>query len=126
MGPEGVDKGKGVKLLILPPGYKDKAPKGYIPLPSETYGDFALLRSILRGETDADTAKAVTYGKRVKLYPLAQAANPPATVFVDATDVVFGWLYSLRSQLLSVARSHRSDRALAERDKAMIDQLKSP
>ena len=37
VGPAGVDKGKGGKYLILPPGYKDKAPEGYIALPSETY-----------------------------------------------------------------------------------------
>jgi hypothetical protein len=125
VGPEGVDKGKGVKLLILPPGYKDKAPKGYIPLPSETYGDFAVLRSILRGETDADTAKAVTYGKRVKLYPLAQAANPPPTVFVDATDVVFDGAipYDL-SYFQSLDHIVQTEPWL-ERDKAMIDQLKS-
>src|SRR5271170_7933121 len=83
VGPAGVDKGKGGKFLILPPGYKDKVPSGYIALPSQTYGGFALLRSILRGGTDADIAKAVAYGKRVKLYPLI-AARPPATVFVDA------------------------------------------
>ena len=34
-------------------------------------------------------AKAVAYGKQVKVYPLSQAANPPATVFVDAIDVVY-------------------------------------
>ena len=90
MGPAGVDKGKGGKFLILPPGYKDKViPKGYIALFSETYGGFALLRSILRGETDADIAKAVAYGKRVKLYPLTQAANAPPAPFVDASNVVF-------------------------------------
>jgi hypothetical protein len=28
VGPAGVDKGKGGKYLILPPGYKDKTPEG--------------------------------------------------------------------------------------------------
>ena len=37
VGPAGVDKGKGGKYLILPPGYKDKAPEGYIALQSPTY-----------------------------------------------------------------------------------------
>ena len=37
VGPAGVDKGKGGKYLILPPGYKEKAPDGYIALPSHTY-----------------------------------------------------------------------------------------
>ena len=125
VGPEGVDKGKGGKFLILPPGYKDKAPKGYIALPSETYGGFALLRSILRGGTDADIAKAVAYGKRVKLYPLTQAASPPATVSVNATDVVFDGAipYDL-SYFQSLDRIVQTEPWL-ERDKAMIDQLKS-
>ena len=33
VGPAGVDKGKGGKYLILPPGYKEKVPEGYIALP---------------------------------------------------------------------------------------------
>jgi hypothetical protein len=35
----GVDKGKGGKFLILPPGYKGTPPKGYIPLQSDTLAD---------------------------------------------------------------------------------------
>jgi hypothetical protein len=125
VGPEGVDKGKGGKLLILPPGYKDKIPKGYIEVPSETYGGFALLRSILKGGTDADIAKAVAYGKRAKLYPLAQAASPPATVFVNATDVVFdGTIPYDFSYFQSLDHIVQTEPWL-ERDKAMIDQLKS-
>ena len=85
VGPAGVDKGKGGKYLILPPGYKDKAPDGYIVLPSDTYAGYALLRSNFKSGSDADIAKAVAYGKRVKFYPLSQAANPPTTMFVDAS-----------------------------------------
>jgi hypothetical protein len=87
VGPAGVDKGKGGKYLILPPGYNGQAPEGYIALPSGTYAGFALLRSNLKTASDADIAKAVGYGKRVRFYPLLQAANPPETKFVDAIDV---------------------------------------
>ncbi len=89
VGPAGVDKGKGGKYLILPPGYQDKVPDGYIALPSETYTGFVILRSNLKSGSDADITKAVAYGKRVKFYPLSQAANPPPTKFVDAIDVLF-------------------------------------
>ncbi|MGA7371575.1 MAG: DUF1254 domain-containing protein, partial [Methyloceanibacter sp.] len=75
--------------LILPPGYKDKVPDGYIALPSANYQGYALLRSILRSGSDADVAKAVDYAKRIKLYPLSQAATQPATTIVDAIDVVY-------------------------------------
>ena len=85
----GVDKGKGGKYLILPPDYKGKAPAGYIVLPSMTYQGYALLRSILQSGSDADVAKAVAYARRIELYPLSQAAKPPATTFVDAIDVVY-------------------------------------
>src|ERR1700751_3113025 len=89
VGPAGVDKGKGGKYVILPPSYSAAVPDGYIPLPSSNYQGYALLRSILNSGSDADVAKAVAYAKRIKVYPLSQAANPPATVFVDAVDVVY-------------------------------------
>lgn len=68
VGPAGLDKGKGGKYLILPPGYKDKPPAGYIPLQAYNYEGYALLRSILKSNSEADVAKAVAYGKRIKLY----------------------------------------------------------
>ena len=70
VGPGGIDKGKGGKYLILPPGFdKSKMPKGYIPMQSETYQGYALLRSVLKSGSPEDVATAVRYSKRVKLYP---------------------------------------------------------
>src|SRR5262245_31961517 len=89
VGPEVVDKGQGGKYLILPPGYSAKPPAGYYVLPSDTFSGYALLRSNLASHADADIATSVAYGKRAKMYPLAQAANPPETVFTDAYDVFF-------------------------------------
>jgi hypothetical protein len=89
VGPAGVDKGEGGKYLILPPGHPDQAPDGYIAMPSDTYQGFALLRSVLQGGSDADVAQAVAYAKRIRLYPLSQAASPPPTAFVDASQVLF-------------------------------------
>ena len=89
VGPAGVDQGAGGKYLVLPPGYDGKPPKGYIALKSETYRGYALLRSILISNTEADIGRAVDYGKRVKIYPLSQAANPPPTFYVDASNRLF-------------------------------------
>jgi hypothetical protein len=47
------------------------------------------LRSIPKSGSDADVASAVAYSRRVKLYPLSQAAAPPATTFVDVVDVFY-------------------------------------
>jgi hypothetical protein len=125
VGPAGVDKGKGGKYVILPPGYKDAVPAGYIPLPSDTYEGYAQLRSIPKSGSEGDVAKAVAYGKRIKLYPLSQAAKPPATTFVDVVDVVYDATipYDLRF-FKSLDRIVQAEPWL-ERDKAMIDQLKT-
>ena len=55
--PAGVDKGTGGKYLILPPGYKDTPPDGYIVLPSQTFQGFALLRSIVQSGSSAPTLR---------------------------------------------------------------------
>jgi hypothetical protein len=125
VGPAGVDKGKGGKYLILPPGYKDKPPDSYVVLPSETYEGYALLRSILKSGSEADIAQAAAYGRRINVYPLSQADNPPSTTFVDAIDVVYNATipYDIRF-FQSLDRVVQQEPWL-ERDKAMIDQLKS-
>jgi len=125
VGPAGVDKGQGARYLILPPGYKQKAPTGYFPMPSDTYEGYALLRSIPKSGSAADVARAVAYGRRIKLYPLSRAAQPPATTFVDAVDLVYDSTipYDIR-YFESLNRIVQAEPWL-ERDKAMIDQLES-
>lgn len=124
-GPYGADKGAGGKYLILPPGYQQKPPDGYIAVRSETFAGYALFRSNLASHSDADIAKAVAYGKRLKVYPLSQTANPPATKFTDATGVLYDSTirYDLRF-FRSLDRIVQTE-PWQTRDKAMIDPLKS-
>ena len=124
-GPQGADKGEGGKYLILPPGYKEKPPEGYIGLPSDTFGGYALLRSNLVSHSDADVAKAVAYGKRVKVYPLSQAANPRETTFTDANGILFDSTIRYDASFFgNLNRIVQSEPWIA-RDRAMIDQLRS-
>lgn len=125
VGSAGMDKGRGAKYLILPPGYTEAVPGGYVALPSDTYKGFAVLRSMIKSGTGEDVAKAVEYGKRIKLYPLSQAANPPQTTFIDAIDKIFDATipYDLR-YFQALDRMVQSEPWL-ERDRAMIDQLRS-
>src|SRR5262249_20462366 len=88
VGPAGLDKGKGGKYLILPPGYAG-APPRYTPLQSNTFPTFAILRANPASGSADDVAKAVAYGKRVKIYPLSQADEPAPTPFIDAIDAVY-------------------------------------
>jgi hypothetical protein len=126
VGPGGVDKGKGGKYLFLPPGFdKSKVPAGYIPMPSITYEGYALLRSVLKSGNDEDVAKAIAYSKRVKLYPLSQAASPPETKFVDASGVEFNSLIPYDIRFFESLNEMVQAEPWLERDRAMIDPLKT-
>ncbi len=126
VGPGGVDKGNGGKYVFLPPGYEmGKVPAGYIAMPSDTWQGYALLRSVLKSGSDADVAKAVTYSKRLKLYPLSQAANPPATTFVDASGIEFDSTIRYDLSFFESLNQMVQAEPWLERDKAMIDPLKT-
>jgi hypothetical protein len=125
VGPAGVDAGKGGKYVLLPPNFTDKVPDGYIALPSLTYQGYALLRSILKSGNDAGIVKAVDYGKRTKIYPLSTAANAPATIFVDAIDVVYDATIPYDFRFFQTLDRFMQQEPWLTRDKAIIDQLKS-
>jgi hypothetical protein len=124
-GPSGADAGKGGKYLLLTPGYAGSVPDGYTVLRPATYGSFALLRSNLKSHGAADVAKSVAYGKRVKIYPLSQAASPPPTTFTDVADVPFDSTIRYdQSFFVSLDRIVQTEPWLG-RDRAMIDPLRS-
>jgi hypothetical protein len=100
-------------------------PDGYIPLPSNTFSGFALLRSNLKSGSDADIAKAVAYGKRIKFYPLSQASNPPETKFVDAIDVVFDSTIPYDLRFLEALDRFVQREPWLDRDRVMIDFLET-
>lgn len=125
IGPAGVDKGKGGKYLILPPDYKDKVPTGYIPMPSSTYTGFAILRSNLTDGSPNDLKRAIDYGKRVKIYPYSQMANPPATKFVDLLEVPFSNTIPYNFHFFQLLNQFVQREPWLTRDLVMVDFLKS-
>src|SRR5215813_3613853 len=121
----GLDKGAGGKFVVLPPGHTGKLPDGYTALPSDTDGGYALLRSNLKSHGDADVAAAIAYGKRVKVYPLSAAANPPETVFTDAKDVNYDSTIRYDLSFFRALDRIVQSEPWIERDRAMIDQLRA-
>jgi hypothetical protein len=121
----GIDKGAGLKFLILPPGYTGSAPANYTPLRPATFGSYALLRSNLKSHSDADVAKSVAYGKRIKVYPLSQAAEPSPTKFTDAADVVFDSTIRYDASFFTSLDRIVQAEPWLRRDRAMIDPLRS-
>ncbi|MBL8253232.1 MAG: DUF1254 domain-containing protein, partial [Candidatus Competibacter sp.] len=85
IGITGPDQGKGGKYLILPPGYKSEVPEGYFVVRPSTYGNWAPFRTFL---VDGSTKPGVeSVKKTLKIYPLADAANPAPVKFANASGV---------------------------------------
>jgi len=125
VGPEGEDKGKGGKYLVLPPGFKGAPPAGYIVLKSDTYAGYALLRSNLVSHAEADIAKANGYGKRTRVYPLSAAAHPSETKFSDASPMLFDSTIKYDVSLFDNINRVVQDEPWIDRDRVMIDVLRS-
>jgi len=121
----GVDKGKGTRLLMLPPGYSGQIPAGYEALQPHTYGSYVLFRSNMASHDAVDVAKSAAYAKQVKIYPLSQEANPPALVFTDVKDVLFDSTIRYDESFFVHLDRIVQTEPWFNRDRVMIDQLRS-
>lgn len=120
----GVDAGKGMKLLILPPDYQDKAPAGYEPIQPQTHASYALIRSNLKSHGAADVSASLNYAKRLKVYPLSQVVHPPETSFTDVQKVDFDSTIKYDASFYSHLDRIVQSEPWLERDRVMIDTLK--
>ena len=92
VGNAGPDRGKGGKFLLLPPGYAGEVPSGYFVFRSATFGNLFFWRGFL---VNGDPKPAVENTKKfTRVYPLAQAANPPAMKFVNVSGVPFNTIHA--------------------------------
>jgi hypothetical protein len=93
MGNAGPDRGKGGKFLYVPPGWKGDLPKeGYYVFKTPTYGIWLPWRGFL---VDGDPKPAVASMKaKLRIYPLAQADNPPEQKFIDLSGRNFNTIHA--------------------------------
>jgi hypothetical protein len=123
VGPSGEDKGAGGKYLLIPPGYKDPIPAGYFPVRSESYRLMFGFRSIPAPGAGLDVAHA--YAQTLKMYPLADAANPKPTRFVDGSSKRVSTLSFYDSRVFQDIYDFISVEPVRARDKVMMGMLAS-
>jgi hypothetical protein len=93
LGNAGPDKGKGGKYLFLPPDYKGKVPEGYHVFKSKTFGNWFGTRGF---QVNGDPKPGVdSIKKHLRIYPLSQAANPPATKFVNVSGKSYNTIHAM-------------------------------
>jgi len=123
IGPIGVDKGKGGKILLTPPDYKEKIQEGYIQVKSPSYiVDFAF-RSI--PSPQGSPTDAYELSKRLKIYYLSELPNPKPTKFIDPTNIRWSTLAFYDERWFEDLYQVISVEPVLDRDKAMMGMLKS-
>ena len=123
VGPAGLDKGQGGKMLFTPPDYKGTVPDGYIHVPSPNYRVAFAFRSVpAKGKTAAD---AYQYAKRLKMYYLSDAANPPQQKFLDPTGKRYPTLPFYDERHFEDMHAIMSVEPVRDHDKVMMGMLMS-
>jgi hypothetical protein len=111
VGITGADGGRGGKYLVLPPGHKGDIPPGYHVVRPSTYGNWLAFRSFLVDGSPTPGVESVK--KHLKIYQLAEATNPPAMKFVNASGIpsnfVFPGDYSFWELLNQVIQEEPSE-----------------
>jgi len=112
VGLTGPDKGAGGDYLFVPPGYKGKLPsKGYHLARPRTNKLLIFYRAFVQ---KGDIAAAVAHVKaKAAIYPLSQAAKPPATQVVNVSGVKFNTIsandFSFYEELNGVVQNEPAD-----------------
>lgn len=123
IGPIGLDKGKGNKILLLPPGHSGDVPAGYAVVNSPSYIlDFAFRSIPLPVGTPED---AYALSKQIKMYYLAELPNPKPTRFVDPLNTQWSTLPRYDERWFEDLHKIINAGPIRERDKAMIGMLKT-
>ena len=118
VGPIGVDKGKGGKYLLLPPGYRGEEPEGYFILRSPSYRVYFAFRSVKA--PGATTADAYAYSRKIRMY---YRNDPKPTRFIDPSDMRFPSLVRYDEELFQDIYEIFSVENIQEQDKIIMGYL---
>jgi hypothetical protein len=123
VGPAGLDKGQAAKYLFTAPDYKGAIPQGYIHVASPNYRIAFAFRSVpAPGKTTAD---AYAYAKRLRMYYLSEAGNPPQQKFIDPYNDRYPTLPFYDERHFDDMHAIMSVEPVREQDKIMMGMLKS-
>ena len=84
LGNAGLDRGKGGKYLLLPPGYEGDVPEGYFVFRSSFYRNWVMVRGF-EPDTGRGEAALAYYKEHFKVYPLGEGVHQPSVVSASFT-----------------------------------------
>ena len=83
VGAAGRDKGRGAKYVILPENYQGPLLPNAYTYKQRTNNGIVILRPIIADDSPENLAKAAAFAKKIKVYPLSEAAHPKPNRYVD-------------------------------------------
>jgi hypothetical protein len=123
IGPSGIDKGQGGKILLTPPGYEGVVSSEYIEIKSPSYRVTFAFRSIPGPNSSMDDA--YNYARTLKMYYISELPKPRPTKFIDPVDLRYATLpvydYTWFDNLYEII----SVEEVYPRDKVMMGMLSS-
>jgi hypothetical protein len=121
VGHEGFDKGRGGKYLVLPPDYTGMVPSRYISVRSETYNARALF--CVKPTVEGDMTSVMTTLRRMRVYSLMLAVNPPDQRFVDMSERLFDGAVHFDDTFFDSLARMVSEEPMRTRDLVAMSQM---
>lgn len=87
----GPDQGSGGKYLLVPPDYSGAVPADHYVVRSRTWSHYLFIRGFVSDGDPKPVAQAIE--QRYRVYPLDQAANPPAMRFLNLSGMPIDTIY---------------------------------
>jgi hypothetical protein len=121
----GDDAGAGGKYLLFEAGDNSPAPAGYIPVRSARNIAWTALRLVPRSLDETDLDATIEEIKKIRVYPLSQAGNPPQTEFIDTYDKIFDTVFPLDATYYDVLAGVLNEETVTDLDKAFLSMMTS-
>lgn len=125
IGPAGDDRGRGAKYLLLPPGIDNEVPAQFLPVRFTTNNGYGAFRAIPEDGSPEAAERAIDLVRQMRLYPVENAAAPPASTHVDIAGKTFDGIVRFdESYFFSLARMVDEEPPQL-RDSVMLDRLRA-
>jgi hypothetical protein len=124
VGAKGRDGGLGAKYLLVPPGYNGPLLPNALVYEQETFYGWTALRPIMAGgATPENLARAAELTKKLKIYPLSMADNPPGNNYVDLYGKLLEMTPVLDGSIYREIHEMIQEEVVLDRDLAMMGAL---
>ncbi len=124
VGALGRDRGRGAKYLMVPPNYDGPLLPNALVYELKTYHGWTALRPIMAGgPTPENLAKATALTKKIRIYPLSEAASPPEMKFVDIYGTLLEMTPKMDGNIYREIHEMIQEEVVLDRDLSMMGML---